>query len=109
MTQRQLADALNIAQQQLQKYETGQNRISATGLYEAAKILNAPVTWFYEGLDDPEAEKNLRIILGLAGGENRWTLSELEIESLLKTCGSNPDGRQKLAQIVKMLIDPSTN
>jgi len=63
MSQQQLAGALNIAQQQLHKYETGQNRISAARLYDAARILNAPVAWFYERLDDPEAERNLRDVL----------------------------------------------
>jgi transcriptional regulator with XRE-family HTH domain len=109
MTQGELADALNIAQQQLQKYETGQNRISAARLYEAARILNAPVAWFYEGLDDPRAEGNLRVMLGLAEGENPSALSETEIESLLKAYASRPDGRQKLLQIMKTLIDPSSS
>ena len=105
-TQQELAAALNIAQQQLQKYETGQNRISAAELYEAAKILNAPVAWFYEGLDDPEAEKNLRVTLGLAEGENALALTEIEIESLLKAFASGPDGRQKLLRVLKTLVDP---
>ena len=68
MRQQELADALNT-QQQLQKYETGQNRISASRLYEAAKLLKAPIAWFYEGLDDPAAEESLQMVLGLADGE----------------------------------------
>ena len=71
MSQQELADALDIAQQQLQKYETGQNRISASRLYEAAKLLKAPIAWFYEGLDDPADEESLQMVLGLDDGETR--------------------------------------
>ena len=69
MSQQELADALHIAQQQLQKYETGQNRISASRLYEAARILNAPVAWFYEDLADPVAEETLQALVGMEDSE----------------------------------------
>ena len=75
-------------------------------LYEAAKILNAPVAWFYEGLDDSEAERKLRVTLGLAEGESPWALTEIEIEGLLKAFASGPDGRQKLLRVLKTLVDP---
>jgi transcriptional regulator with XRE-family HTH domain len=106
MSQRDLADALDIAQQQLQKYETGQNRISASRLYEAARILKAPVAWFYEGLDDPEAEEGLQIVLGMADGETLLRLSQGEIESLLRAYANDPDRRQRLLQILNMLVVP---
>ncbi|MDP3749288.1 MAG: helix-turn-helix transcriptional regulator [Phenylobacterium sp.] len=45
-----LATDLGIAYQQVQKYETGANRISASTLYEIARALRTPVTYFYAGL-----------------------------------------------------------
>jgi transcriptional regulator with XRE-family HTH domain len=104
MKQQELADALNITQQQLQKYETGQNRISASRLYEAAKLLKAPIAWFYEGLDDPAAEESLQMVLGLADGETPQGPSQGEIEGLLRAYANNPDGRQRLLQILRMLV-----
>lgn len=52
LSQTQLADALGITFQQIQKYERGANRISASKLYEAARLLQSPVSYFFEGLDE---------------------------------------------------------
>lgn len=51
-SQTQLAEALGITFQQIQKYERGANRISASKLYEAARLLQSPVSYFFEGLDE---------------------------------------------------------
>lgn len=51
VSQEQLADALNISFQQVQKYERGANRISASRLFEIARFLSAPVSHFFDGLD----------------------------------------------------------
>lgn len=45
-----LAAELGVAYQQLQKYETGANRISVSMLYEIARALRTPVADFYGGL-----------------------------------------------------------
>ncbi|WP_291070370.1 helix-turn-helix domain-containing protein [Hyphomonas sp.] len=56
LTLAELAAALSISHQQLQKYETGANRISAGMLYELARFFAQPVDAFFEGSEDPEAE-----------------------------------------------------
>lgn len=48
MTLQGLADKLGIAYQQVQKYETGVNRVGAGRLMEIAEILNIPVSNFFE-------------------------------------------------------------
>ena len=53
VSQAWLADRLGLTFQQIQKYERGANRISASKLYAIAKLLEAPITYFFEGLDDP--------------------------------------------------------
>jgi transcriptional regulator with XRE-family HTH domain len=45
-----LADALDLTFQQVQKYESGTNRVSASRLAEIAKVLGVPVWFFFEGL-----------------------------------------------------------
>lgn len=52
LTQEKLGDLLDLTFQQVQKYEKGVNRISAGRLYELAKVLGVPVTYFYEGVGD---------------------------------------------------------
>ena len=50
-TQQQLAEAVGIKFQQIQKYETGMNRVSASRLWDISRVLNVPVSFFFEGLD----------------------------------------------------------
>jgi transcriptional regulator with XRE-family HTH domain len=55
MSQEQLAEALNITFQQVQKYERGTNRISASRLFQASRTLGVPVAWFYDEMSDQAA------------------------------------------------------
>lgn len=55
LSQTQLADSVGITFQQLQKYERGTNRVSASKLYGMAVTLQASVAWFFEGMP-PEAD-----------------------------------------------------
>lgn len=52
MTQQQLAEAVGIKFQQIQKYETGMNRVSASRLWDIARQLDVPIEYFFEGLDE---------------------------------------------------------
>ncbi|NGM50158.1 helix-turn-helix transcriptional regulator [Caulobacter sp. 602-2] len=53
VSQEKLAESLGLTFQQVQKYERGANRVSASKLYEIARSLQAPVAYFFEGLADP--------------------------------------------------------
>lgn len=53
MGQEALAGKLGLTFQQVQKYERGANRVSASKLYETARALAVPAAWFFEGLADP--------------------------------------------------------
>src|SRR5215207_8104106 len=55
MSQTELGGVLDVTFQQVQKYETGSNRISAGRLQQIAEVLAVPVTYFYSGLQDAEA------------------------------------------------------
>lgn len=50
-TQQQLAESVGIKFQQIQKYETGMNRVSASRLWDIANVLDVPVSFFFEGLE----------------------------------------------------------
>jgi len=51
MTQQELGDQVGINFQQIQKYETGANRISASRLWDIAAVMEVPVSFFFEGID----------------------------------------------------------
>lgn len=54
MNQETLARALGLTFQQVQKYEGGANRVSASRLSEIAAILEVPISYFFSELDEPD-------------------------------------------------------
>ena len=48
LTQGQLGNKIGLTFQQVQKYEKGVNRVSAGTLYEIAKVLDIPISWFFD-------------------------------------------------------------
>lgn len=55
LTQQQVANAVGIRFQQVQKYECGANRISAARLWDLSEALEVPVSYFYDGLAEAQA------------------------------------------------------
>ncbi|ACG79356.1 transcriptional regulator, Cro/CI family [Phenylobacterium zucineum HLK1] len=56
LTQQELAGACGVRFQQIQKYECAANRMSAARLWKLAEILDAPVSYFYEGLSEAQRQ-----------------------------------------------------
>ena len=56
MTQQQLAEKVGIKFQQIPKYETGANRVSASRLWDIADALDVPVAFFFEGIEEAQQE-----------------------------------------------------
>ena len=64
LSQERLAEAVGLTFQQVQKYERGANRVSASRLHEFSEVLNVPVSYFFaelprltrEGFAEPDAE-----------------------------------------------------
>lgn len=56
LSQTELGHEVGLSYQQVQKYESGKNRISASMLYVIASRLNVPVSRFYDGLPPSESE-----------------------------------------------------
>ena len=97
LTQEHLATALRISYQQVQKYETGANRVSAGRLFEVARILESNVGYFFDGLDVTQDAEPLG-----HGGKNRSTIE------LVKNFGSisDPTVRAALSGLVKSIARP---
>lgn len=62
LTQEKLAELLGITFQQVQKYENGQNRISASRLYDLSTILQIPVQFFFDDMDSQTAQGSPRYL-----------------------------------------------
>ncbi len=63
LSQTALGDALGITFQQQQKYESGNNRISASRLYDVSKLLDIDISYFFDEMDQAiESESPARLI-----------------------------------------------
>lgn len=63
MSQEKLGDELGVTFQQVQKYERGANRVGASRLYRLSRVLEVPVQFFFEDLNDTP------LISGMAEGD----------------------------------------
>ena len=69
MSQEKLAEHLGITFQQIQKYEKGTNRVSASKLVYISRALHKPVAWFFEGIEQAdEADNSLEQIFQSSHG-----------------------------------------
>ena len=50
LSQTDLAGRMNVSYQQVQKYESGNNAVSASRLYQLAQALDVPIAYFFQGL-----------------------------------------------------------
>ncbi len=66
MSQERLGDALGLTFQQVQKYERGTNRVGASRLWDLSRVLDVPVSFFYDDMADDVAEHSPRLISGFA-------------------------------------------
>ena len=100
MTQQQLAERVGIKFQQIQKYETGMNRISASRLWDIAEALDAPVSFFFEGISE-EADEALG-----AGPVPGDILADKEALDLIRSYYAIPETqRRRLFELARVLSD----
>jgi transcriptional regulator with XRE-family HTH domain len=99
MSQAVLAEACKITFQQIQKYENGANRISASRLWQFAAVMNVPVDYFFEGLGKnvlPAAVAK-RLDAEQRDGVGRdMTIDDETIKLARRIAGLQPELRKKL-------------
>ena len=97
MTQQQLGDGVGIKFQQIQKYETGANRVSASRMWDIANAMDVPVSFFFEGLDGQAPNT------GDARGD---VLTDKEAHELVRAYYSIPEAqRRRLFDLARVLSD----
>ncbi|PVA06864.1 helix-turn-helix domain-containing protein [Thalassorhabdomicrobium marinisediminis] len=98
-TQQQLADQVGIKFQQIQKYETGMNRVSASRLWDIAHALGVDVSFFFEGLD-------AALIEGDGTSMPSDILSDKEALDLLRSYYAIPENqRRRLFDLARVLSE----
>lgn len=105
LTQTELADLLGVTFQQVQKYERGTNRISASRLYDLSNVLEVSLEWFYDNMPEDVDSLSPRKRAGLAESpqieleknhmHSRETLELVRSYYKIK----NPKARRKIAEM----------
>ena len=94
MTQQQLAEQVGIKFQQIQKYETGANRVSASRLWDV------PVAFFFEGLDDQDKETTTQTSVPAD------IMGDKEALDLVRSYYAIPENqRRRLFELARVLSD----
>lgn len=102
MTQQKLAEAVGIKFQQIQKYETGANRVSASRLWDIADALEVDVAFFFEGLKD-EAGARKEESSGMIPAD---MMGDKEAMDLVRSYYAIPENqRRRLFELARVLSD----
>ena len=102
-TQQQLAERVGIKFQQIQKYETGMNRVSASRLWDIAATLGVPIAYFFEGMGGEAGADGSR-----SGGSDMPAdlLTDREALELLRSYYAIPEAqRRRLFDLARVLSD----
>ena len=99
MKQEELADAVGVTYQQIQKYERGDTRLAVSRLFDIGLVLGVPIEWFLDGLqDDAPARCSLTTMLA-----DRETAELIRLYSSVKS----PKVRRQFLDLAKALASVS--
>jgi transcriptional regulator with XRE-family HTH domain len=101
MTQQQLAEKVGIKFQQIQKYETGMNRVSASRLWDISEALEVPVSFFFDGIDEQDS---IDQVAGAAVPGD--IMADKEALELVRSYYAIPENqRRRLFELARVLSD----
>jgi transcriptional regulator with XRE-family HTH domain len=102
ITQTALAQRIGVTFQQVQKYEKGANRISASRLYQLSLVLDVPVAYFFEELPQMQASEtdseSLSLLREVSSGEAK-KLFDLYF-------AANPRDRKRIVNLARAMVEP---
>jgi transcriptional regulator with XRE-family HTH domain len=100
MTQQKLAESVGIKFQQIQKYETGANRVSASRLWDIADALDLDVAFFFEGLKTETEDDNTQSAIPAD------MMGDKEAMDLVRSYYAIPENqRRRLFELARVLSD----
>jgi transcriptional regulator with XRE-family HTH domain len=115
MSQERLGQLLGLTFQQIQKYERGVNRIGSSRLYELGRILNVPVSFFFDAMPEDGAVAPEVVVPGLAedpvgfrfDDDRDLSLDKRETLELVRAYNRIPDAavRKRLFELTKALAN----
>ena len=107
MTQQELASQVGVRFQQIQKYECGANRITASRLYDLARAMNVSVQYFFDGMVTASAMPNAANDAEQMEGDILSQKETLELVRAYYHLGERP--RRRLLELAKALEQDNSN
>ena len=113
MSQERLGEALGLTFQQIQKYERGANRVGASRLYDLARVLDVPISFFFDDMPEPLArgggEITARHGLGFADTQQSFSDDALNRRETLELVRAyyritDPAVRKRVFDLIKSLV-----
>ncbi len=109
MSQEKLGEAIGLTFQQVQKYERGANRVGSSRLFDLARVLDVPVTYFFDEMSSATAAKSPSRLRGLAEPKPEPfepdPLAKRETLELVRAYYriADPQARKRLFELTKAL------
>ena len=100
LSQTELANAIGLTFQQLQKYERGMNRISASKLWQISQVLDVPVQWFFKEFSEPKEEEEKR--------RESFHMKRETLELVRNYVAVPADVRRKFLSLVKSIANSAS-
>ncbi|MEJ1994246.1 MAG: helix-turn-helix transcriptional regulator [Limibacillus sp.] len=97
LTQTQLGDMLEVSFQQIQKYEKGTNRIGSGRLWVISRLLNAPITYFFEELEEVSNTAEPEPV-----GDGRLSRDSVQLARALNELADS-DVKSQVAKLIKAI------
>jgi len=114
MSQETLGAAIGMTFQQVQKYERGANRVGASRLWDLSRVLEVPVTYFFDEMDEGVSSLSPRHIRGMADDPPEPPevdpMTRRETLELVRAYYriANPQVRRRVFELAKTLAAPDT-
>ena len=110
LSQERLASALDLTFQQVQKYERGANRIGAGRLYQLARALDVPVTYFFEDMDDAHYQSASSVNEDASQSYQADPMTQRETLLLVRAYYAIPDPavRRRMLDLMRSMADGYT-
>jgi len=116
MSQERLGEALGLTFQQVQKYERGVNRVGASRLYDLSRVLDVPISFFFDDMPDASGHSNGNThVAGFSeraefGGPADDPLAKRETLELVRAYYriTDPSVRKRVFELIKSMgpMDP---
>ncbi len=108
LSQEAIGNAIGVTFQQIQKYERGINRMGASRLFDFSRVLNVPVSFFFEAYE--QAGEAPVYGQGMAENETNFEHEKLSSRETLEIVRnyyriSDPAVRKKVSELIKSLAD----